>query len=288
MAILSAMRLASLRITSDDGQESVRPGRLDGDEIVLLDAPNTRSVLAALSAGETVEDSGESVSWADASLAPVVPDPPKVICVGVNYRDHIEEMGREAPQAPTYFAKFARSLVGAHDDLMLPPAEMSTSVDWECELAVVIGREARNVDRSDAIDHVGGYTVLNDVSVRDFQRRTSQFLAGKMFDRLTPVGPLLVPASELGDGSGLAISTIVNGVVKQSANTDDLVFDVADIIADLSRIITLEVGDIIATGTPGGVGAARVPPEFLSDGDQVVTEIEGIGRLANRCVGVDR
>lgn len=263
-----------------------RAGRVEGDQVVLLDAPSVKEVLEADDGLETVAtaDDGPVVALAEADLAPVVPKPDKVVCVGVNYRDHIEEMGRTAPDHPTYFAKYARALVGAGDDLRLPAAEVSTDIDWECELAIVIGRSARNVSGADALAAVAGYTVLNDVSVRDWQRRTGQFLAGKTFEGLTPLGPSMVTADLLGDGSGLALSTEVNGVVKQSSSTSNLVFGVVDIVSDLSRIMTLDPGDVIATGTPGGVGAARNPPEWLKPGDELVTTIDGVGRLANRCL----
>ncbi|MEM9566052.1 MAG: fumarylacetoacetate hydrolase family protein [Actinomycetota bacterium] len=263
---------------------STRAGRIDGDEIVLLAEPSVREVLAAPGGLDAAADAdGERLAMADADLAPLIPEPAKIICVGANYRDHIEEMGRQPPSHPTYFAKFARSLVGAGDDLVLPPSEMSTDIDWEGELAVVIGRPARNVTRDVAIEHIAGFTIMNDVSVRDWQRRTTQFLAGKANEALTPLGPKLVTTDRVGDGSGLALTTTVNGEVKQHSSTDQLVFDALDVIADLSRILTLDPGDVIATGTPGGVGAARTPPEFLRPGDEVVVTIDGLGEQRNRC-----
>lgn len=256
-------------------------GRLDGETIVVLEASSVRQVLAEpeLLNAET----GDRLPFDEADLAPVIPDPSKIVCVGVNYRDHIAEMGREAPAFPTYFAKYARALIGPYDPIDLPDRELSSNVDWEGELAVVIGQPTRHVDRSEAMSCIGGFTVLNDVSVRDWQRRTTQFLAGKTFEGLTPVGPKLVSADVLGDGSGLDITTTVNGQVKQQSNTSQLVFDVLDIIADLSKVITLDPGDIISTGTPGGVGAARTPPEFLQPGDEVEVTIEGVGSLRNLC-----
>jgi acylpyruvate hydrolase len=259
---------------------STRAGRVEGDEVVLLDASSVRAVLAEAGAAAA---RGPTVSLEDADLAPVVPDPDKIICVGINYGDHIAEMGRTPPDHPTYFAKYRRALIGPWDDIVLPRPELSTSVDWECELAVVIGKPIRHASPAEAMDAIAGFCALNDVSVRDWQVRTTQFLAGKTFEATTPVGPMLVTADELGDGRGLALSTTVNGEVKQRSNTDHLVFGPVDIVADLSNIMTLDPGDIIATGTPGGVGVARTPPQFLSDGDEVVVEIEGIGRLVNRC-----
>jgi acylpyruvate hydrolase len=273
------MELVTIRL---DG--GTRAGRVDGDEVVLLDAPSVREVLAGpggLDAAGRAD--GARVALAEADLAPVVPEPSKIVCVGANYRDHIEEMGRTPPSHPTYFAKFARSLAGPRDDLVLPPTDLSTDIDWEGELAIIIGTPAREVARTDALAHIAGFCVLNDVSVRDWQRRTSQFLAGKAYEALTPIGPALVTTDQVGDGSGLAITTTVNGEVKQQSNTSQLVFDALDVVADLSRIITLDPGDVIATGTPGGVGVARTPPEFLTPGDEVVVTIEGLGSLVNRC-----
>lgn len=273
------MELVTVRI--DGGH---RAGRVEGEQIVLLEAQTVGHLLAEPDWRTRAAEDGDShIRSADADLAPVIPHPPKIICVGVNYRDHIEEMGREAPGHPTYFAKYARALVGPRDDLVLPPADVSTNIDWEVELAVVIGAPCRNVSGQGALDAMAGFTVLNDVSVRDWQRRTSQFLAGKTFEGMTPVGPGLVTTDQVGDGSGLDLSTSVNGVVKQQSNTSHLVFNAVDIVSDLSRVMTLDPGDIIATGTPGGVGAARNPPEWLKAGDELVTTVEGVGTLTNRC-----
>lgn len=260
-----------------------RAGRIEGDGIVLLNTETVGSLLDSPDWRATASEDGEVVPRADADLAPVVPNPGKIICVGVNYRDHIEEMGREAPGYPTYFAKYANALVGPRDDIILPPSDVSTAIDWEVELAVVIGSPARNVSGADALAAMAGFTVLNDVSVRDWQRRTTQFLAGKTFEGLTPVGPALVTTDQVGDGSGLNLSTVINGETKQESNTSHLVFSAVDIVSDLSRILTLEPGDLIATGTPGGVGAARTPPEWLKPGDELVTTIEGVGQMINRC-----
>lgn len=274
------MELVTIRL---DG--GTRAGRVEGDEVVVLDAASVGEVLADPGGLEAAGRSAGrgTVALAEADLAPVVPDPSKIVCVGANYRDHIEEMGRTPPSHPTYFAKFARSLCGARDDLVLPPPDLSTDIDWEGELAVIIGRPARNVTRAGALDHIAGFAVLNDISVRDWQRRTTQFLAGKAHEALTPLGPSLVTTDQVGDGSGLAITTTVDGVVKQQSNTSQLVFDALDVVADLSRIVTLDPGDVISTGTPGGVGVARTPPEFLRPGDEVVVTIEGLGSLVNHC-----
>ncbi|MEM9202184.1 MAG: fumarylacetoacetate hydrolase family protein [Actinomycetota bacterium] len=258
---------------------STRAGRIDGDDIVILDAEDVGEVLRRGDVGET----GDAIPRSTADLAPLITSPGKIVCVGVNYLDHIEEMGRDRPSAPTYFAKFDTALIGALDDMVLPAPDISTHVDWEVELTVVIGKPLRHASAAEALEAVAGYTVMNDGSVRDYQRRTTQFLAGKMFEGLTPLGPVLVGTDELGDGSGLEIRSEVDGVVKQQSSTSELCFNVVDIVQDLSTITTLLPGDIIATGTPGGVGAARTPPEWLTEGAMLRCSIEGIGATVNRC-----
>jgi len=269
------MRLATIR--TEDGTRAVR---VEGDDLVLLDAPDVGDVLR--SRLDTGAD-GPSVAAADADYAPLVTHPDKIVCVGVNYEDHMRERGHDRPSAPSYFAKYRRALIGARDDITLPPTEVSTDVDWEAELAIVIGTELRHAGPGEAFAAIAGFTVLNDVSVRDYQRRTTQFLAGKTFEGMTPLGPVMVDTDEIGDGSGLAIATEIDGVVKQDSNTSELFFNAVDIVADLSRIITLDPGDIIATGTPGGVGAARKPPEWMSEGTVVRCVIEQIGETVNTC-----
>ncbi|MEZ5245492.1 MAG: fumarylacetoacetate hydrolase family protein [Acidimicrobiales bacterium] len=269
-----------MRLTTIRHQGSTRAARVEGDDLVILDAVDVGDLLRGN--GDASAD-GATITASEADHAPLVTHPDKIVCVGVNYRDHIEEMGREAPPAPTYFAKFRRALIGAHDDIALPDPSVSTSIDWEAELAIVIGAEVRHASPAEAMAAIAGFTVLNDVSVRDYQRRTTQFLAGKTFEAMTPLGPHLVTTDEAGDGSGFEITATVDGVVKQSSNTSQLIFNAVDIVADLSTIITLEPGDVIATGTPGGVGAARTPPEWLRDGTVLRTEIAGIGACVNTC-----
>ena len=259
---------------------TTRAGRIEGDDIVILDAADVGEVLQRGDVAET----GDAIPRATAELAPLVTSPGKIVCVGVNYLDHIEEMGRERPSAPTYFAKFDTALIGPLDDMVLPSPDVSTHIDWEVELTIVIGAPVRHASPTEALDAVAGYTVMNDGSVRDYQRRTTQFLAGKMFEGLTPLGPVLVGRDELGDGSGLEIRSEVDGVVKQQSSTSELCFNVVDIVQDLSTITTLLPGDVIATGTPGGVGAARTPQEWLGDGSVLRCSIEGIGATENRCV----
>jgi acylpyruvate hydrolase len=211
-------------------------------------------------------------------IRPVL-DPGVVVCVGLNYRTHILEMGRELPSVPTYFAKFARSLTDPGTAIPLPDA--SGQVDYEGELCVVIGSGGRDVPAKKAWDAVAGLTLLNDVSMRDFQKRSIQFLAGKMWERSTPVGPALVTTDEFADFAKTEIVTTVNGEERQRAPMSDLVFGVEALIADLSQIITLQPGDLIATGTPGGVGTAMKPPSYLKDGDVVEIVMEPIGTLRN-------
>ena len=276
------MRLVTVRING-----ATRAGRVSGDEIVLLDAPDVRAVLEAgpVTAGSVgVGDAGGAVPLVGADLAPMVPSPDKIVCVGLNYRDHAAETNSPLPTAPIYFAKYRRALTGPYDPIRLPPPEVSTNADWEVELAVVVGREVRNAGAAEAAEAIAGFTILNDVSIRDWQTRTIQFLAGKTFEQSTPVGPALVTTDEIGDGRGLDVSCTVDGVTKQSSNTDQLVFGPAELVADLSTILTLDPGDIIATGTPGGVGMARNPQEWLSPGAVVRTAIEGLGEMVNTCV----
>lgn len=276
------MHLVTVRI---DG--TTRAGRVSGDEVVLLDAPDVRAVLEAGFVGDGhlgVAEAGGSVALEDADLAPVIPAPDKIVCVGANYMDHILETGKQPPPHPIYFAKYRGALTGPRDPICLPAPEVSVNADWEAELAVIIGKPVRNVTEGEAPGAIAGCAVLNDLSVRDWQQRTSQHLAGKTFERSTPLGPALVTADEVGDGTGLGISCSVDGVEKQSSNTSQLVFKPAKLISDLSTIITLLPGDVIATGTPGGVGLARDPQEWLTPGAVVRTAIEGIGELVNTCV----
>jgi acylpyruvate hydrolase len=274
------MRLVTIRTGGH-----TRAGRIEGDDVVLLGAVDVRAVLESPGGLDSVAAvDGPTVALDTVDLAPLVPHPDKTVCVGKNYGDHRAEMGGEAPAHPVYFAKFARSLIGARDDIELPDPDVSAQVDWEAELAIVIGRSVRNADATEALEAIAGFTVCNDISMRDWQSRTGQYLAGKAWENSTPLGPALVTRDEVGDGSGLAIRTEVDGVVKQDDTTDNLVFSCVDLVQDLSRIITLDPGDVISTGTPGGVGHARRPPEYLTDGSVVTVTVDGVGQLVNRCV----
>jgi acylpyruvate hydrolase len=276
------MRLSTIRV-ADDRQTSA--ARQEGDELVLLPFSD---VGALLSTGDDWPEraacgDGERLPLAEASPAPLVPHPNKIICLGLNYASHIKEMGRPTPAHPTLFAKYDGSLIGAYDDVHMPP--VSDDLDWEAELGVVVGRRGRHVPREKALEHVAGYTVVNDVTVRDWQHRTREFLSGKTFEATTPVGPALVTPDELPPGaSGLTIACSVDGHTMQKSNTADLLFDVADIITYVSTIITLLPGDLICTGTPGGVGAGRDPKVFLRPAQELVTAVEGIGELRNTVV----
>jgi acylpyruvate hydrolase len=216
----------------------------------------------------------------EARLAPLTPYVRRVICVGLNYADHVAEMGREAPNFPTLFAKFVSTLTGAFDDVVVP--SVSNHVDWEAELAVVIGTRVRRADEATAAAAIAGYTVLNDVSMRDWQNRTLQWLQGKSFENSTPLGPVLATADEV--PASARITTSVDDELLQDGRIDDLVFGPAAIVSYISQIFPLDPGDIVATGTPGGVGHARTPPRYLAPGQVVVTAIEGIGSLRNTVV----
>jgi acylpyruvate hydrolase len=275
------MRLATIRTATGhravrvDADTAVETG--DADVRALLERPDWRDRAAAAA--------GPAHSLEGIDYAPLVPSPEKIICVGLNYRDHILEMGNTPPDHPTIFAKYAPSLVGAHDDIVLP--SVSDCVDWEAELTVVIGAPVRHADADAARAAIAGYTVMNDVSARDWQNRTKQFLQGKTFEHSTPLGPWLVTSDEVPEG-GLPISTTVNGETMQSSSTSELVFGPVELVIYLSTILTLNPGDVIATGTPGGVGHARKPPRYLTDGAVVVTTVEGVGELRNTCVAEKR
>jgi acylpyruvate hydrolase len=269
--IRTAAGTAAVRI---EAEHAVELGSPDLSELLRHDDWQDRAAAAATAAGTRHR-------LADVSYAPLVPSPGKIICVGLNYRSHILEMGRELPTYPTLFAKFGDALLGANDDIVLP--SVSDQVDWEAELGVVIGSAVRRASGTQAAAAIAGYTIVNDVSMRDWQWRTSEWLQGKSFEASTPVGPWLVTADEV-DAGQLDLRCDVDGDNRQHANTADLLFRPADIVAYVSQFTTLAPGDLIATGTPGGVGAGREPKLFLRDGQTLTTTIEGLGQQANRCV----
>src|SRR4051812_42841092 len=219
-------------------------------------------------------------SYDEVKVEAPIPAPGKMICVGHNYREHILEMGREIPSHPVIFAKFANTIIGPEDDIPFYP--ISEQLDYEAEFTFVIGKQARNVSEEDALDYVAGYTITNDVTYRDIQRRTLQWLQGKTVDGSAPMGPWLITSDELTNPSGLGVVLTVNGEVRQKTNTENLVFSVQKLVSFLSNLVTLEPGDVVLTGTPGGVGVAMDPPTFLKDGDVVRIEIDQVGVLENK------
>jgi acylpyruvate hydrolase len=216
------------------------------------------------------------------TFRPVVPNPGKVICIGLNYLAHIQETQNQEHEYPVLFTKFATSLTGPYDDIPRPPE--SSAMDYEGELAVVIGEHIRRVSRDEALAAVAGYTVANDITMRDYQYKSPQWLQGKAWEAATPLGPWLVTPDEVGDVGSLSLETTVNGQVVQEASTKQMIFDIATLISTISEFTSLDPGDLILTGTPSGVGFRREPKLLLGDGDVVVVEIEKVGRLENRIV----
>lgn len=248
------------------------------NRIILQLAPDQQVKLEQI-AIETVESNEGSVyEISDLQLGPPVPDPDKIICLGLNYRSHSDETGLATYSVPILFSKYRNALIGALDTIVLP--EVSQEIDYEAELAVVIGRRCKNVHREGALSYVAGYMAFNDITARDLQFSTSQWLAGKSLDTFAPCGPALV-INEIHDPQNLSITTRINGQTMQQGNTSNMIFPIAETIEYISKLMTLEPGDIIATGTPDGVGFKRKPPVFLRDGDVVEVEVEGIGLLRN-------
>jgi acylpyruvate hydrolase len=256
--------------------------RVEGDQATPLQGPAELGGETPLAWLRDATPADDPIPLADLRLRPVVPHPSKVICVGLNYVAHIEETQREESDYPVLFTKFASTLAGPFDELALPPEP--EAIDFEGELTIVIGAPVRRASKENALEAVAGFTVANDLSMRDYQYKTHQWLQGKAWDATTPVGPTLVTLDEAGDGSGLTLRTTLNGEVVQESSTDLMIFDVATLIATVTEFASLQPGDLILTGTPSGVGYRREPKLLLSDGDLLVTEIEGIGRLENRCV----
>lgn len=271
------MRFATVRV---DGGAATRAVRVDGDTAVELDAPDVGALLALR--GGDVRETGRTHPVDTLDYAPLVPNPGKIICLGLNYRAHILETGRELPSHPTLFAKYADALVGARDDIMLP-REVERP-DWEAELAFVIGKRVRRAQGDHARAAIAGYTICNDVSMRDWQYRTLQWMQGKTWERSTPLGPMLVTADEIDHALDLRVTCEVDGETVQDARTSDLLFRPQEIVEYVSTIVTLRPGDVISTGTPGGIGDARDPKVSLRPGQRAVCRIEGLGELDNRCV----
>lgn len=273
------MKLATILTPS-----GTRAVRVDSDAVVETGQAHLAELLAIegwedLAAGAT----GPVTGLGDTTFTTLIPEPGKIVCVGLNYRNHILEMGRGLPDHPTLFAKFPEALIAPGAGIELGCE--SEAWDWEAELAVVIGRTVRRATTPEAERAIAGFSVINDITARDFQNRTTQWLQGKTWEHTAPLGPVMVTPDELPGGvrPSLRMTCSVNGEVMQDADTGDLVFDPVDLVRYISTILRLNPGDVIASGTPGGVGHARQPPRYLADGDLVVTEIDGLGRLENRC-----
>jgi 2-keto-4-pentenoate hydratase/2-oxohepta-3-ene-1,7-dioic acid hydratase in catechol pathway len=282
--------LEPVRLVTFKGADGLVAGVLVGEEIVPLSsfdrppAAGVRGVLAELDADELealaarAAEVGGRVAVAEVELCAPVPDPEKIICIGLNYRDHAEETGQEIPAAPMWFAKFANSLIGSGQAIVLPAAH-AEHVDYEAELALVIGREARNVGEHEALSHVAGAMPFNDVSARDLQFQNPLWTSGKAIDTFAPCGPALVTLAEAGEIGRLGLRTRIDGELVQEGTTANMIFGPAELVAWLSRTITLRPGDIIATGTPAGVGVAQ--GRFLRAGETVEVEVDGLGTLVN-------
>jgi 2-keto-4-pentenoate hydratase/2-oxohepta-3-ene-1,7-dioic acid hydratase in catechol pathway len=253
-------------------------GALMDNEIAALNA----DMLSVIAAGQPPRPSGASYPVHQVKLLAPIPRPPKLICVGLNYRDHAIESNLPIPAVPTIFNKFPNVVIGPGAAIVLPQA--SEKPDYEAEFAFVIGRGGRNIPAARAMEHVFGYTIVNDVSARDLQMATSQWLMGKTCDTFAPMGPWLVTADEIADPHALDISLEIGGERLQHSNTRELIFKIPALVEFLSSIVTLEPGDVVSTGTPSGVGFARNPPRYLKPGDEVVVRVDGLGELRNPVV----
>lgn len=278
-----ALRLGALReenaksyVTDLNKQDPSLPSDiiafLEGDDATLAQA---KKVLAATPAAS-------GMALESVKLAAPIPRPGKILCIGLNYRDHAAESGMALPEFPTVFTKYNNTVIGTGEPIVIP--SITTKPDWEVELGVVIGKRAKNVSESDALNYVAGYVPYHDVSARDYQTRTSQWTMGKTFDTFGPMGPALTTADEIADPHNLNVQLSIDGKIMQKSNTSNLYFTINQLIADITAVMTLEPGDLIATGTPGGVGQSRNPPRFLQDGEVVRIEIEKLGVLENRVV----
>jgi acylpyruvate hydrolase len=260
----------------------------NGDAVTMAFGADVADLDAHIAAGSLLEAgakalAGEAVAEADLTFLPLAKRPSKIICLGLNYRDHAEESGLGIPEFPVLFARFPSSLIGHNAPIILP--KVSEQLDWEAELVVVLSKGGKNIAEADALNHVAGYSVFNDASIRDYQMKTPQWTAGKNFDHTGAIGPWLVTPDELPAGAaGLKIECRLDGVVMQSSNTSNLIFNVANTIHLLSGFMTLEAGDLLVMGTPGGVGIARNPQVWMKAGQVCEVEIEGVGLLVNPIV----
>ena len=268
------MRLA----TFQHGGGPPQAGIVEGDRITGTGV----DMVSLIASGKPPIASGTSFLLSEVTLMAPVPRPPKLICVGLNYRDHAREAGLDIPSVPTIFSKFSNVVIGPGQPIVLP--KISQRPDYEAEFAFVIGPGGRNIPAARALEHVFGYTIVNDVSARDFQMATSQWLMGKTFDTFAPMGPWIVTRDEIADPHSLDLSLEIGGEVLQKSNTRELVFGGPALVEFISSVVTLEPGDVVATGTPAGVGFARKPPRYLKPGDEVVVRIQGIGELRNPVV----
>jgi 2-keto-4-pentenoate hydratase/2-oxohepta-3-ene-1,7-dioic acid hydratase in catechol pathway len=277
------MRLVTFRRHDYD-----EPGVLTGEEIVGIRGAGFENLLSVIAGGAEALDRvqtwvysppwGEVVKVSEVKLrAPF--RPPKISCIGLNYRAHARESNSEIPDVPTVFAKYPTAVIGCGEPIILP--KTSTKPDYEAELAFVIGKRGRHIPAENWREHVFGYTNMNDVSARDYQKRTTQWLMGKTFDTFAPLGPAIVTADEVADPHTLDIRTTVNGEIRQESNTSDLIFKIPELIAYLSSVFTLEPGDVVSTGTPAGVGFSFNPPKWLKPGDEVIVSTQGLGQLRN-------
>jgi 2-keto-4-pentenoate hydratase/2-oxohepta-3-ene-1,7-dioic acid hydratase in catechol pathway len=279
-----------MRLLSYDAGDGPRAGLLEDERVVdawaLLGEPHRGSLRELIAAGrvdelrERLGDTGApSHPLSAVRLLPPIPDPEKIVCIGLNYRKHAAEVGiTEPPAMPTFFAKFANALVADGATVRVPTGK----TDYEAEVAFVVGRRAKEVDEAEALDYVAGYTLLNDLSARDLQGATPQWMPGKVFDGSAPCGPYLVTPDEAGPADAIGIRLTLNGEEMQNGATDDLIFSVAQLVAQLSSLMTLEPGDIVSTGTPEGVGMGRKPRVWLADGDEIAIESPTLGRLVTR------
>ena len=274
------MKVATVRT-----KDGTRAARVEDDHVVLLEMPDVR---ALLDTGPQWRDrasaQGELHSIEDVSFAPLVPQPEKIVVLGWNYASHVRERNAPMPEYPALFAKYWRALIGAFDAIELPDPSVSQRVDAEVELGVVVGKSIRGANIDEARDAIAGYTIFNDISVRDWQRRSPFPMQGKTWEHMTPVGPWLVTPDEVDDARDLRVECIVDGESRQDARTSDQIFSPAEIVSYLSTVITLVPGDLISMGTPSGVGDGRTPPVYLQAGQTVTTRIEGLGACINHCM----
>ncbi len=281
-----------MRVVTYEDAGKARPGIVKDNIVIDLSAVGFRSVLELIEAGSHGLAKAEKLAadtpggaqrpLSDVKLLAPIPRPGKLICVGLNYLDHAKETGAEIPKVPTIFNKFNTAVIGPGESIILP--KVSKAPDFEAEFAFVIGRGGRHISKENWKNHVFGYTLVNDVSARDYQRATTQWLMGKTFDTFAPMGPWIVTADEIADPHDLDIELEIDGEILQDSNTRELIFKVPDLIAFLSSVFTLEPGDVVSTGTPSGVGFARKPPRYLRAGEEITVRISGIGELKNRTV----